>query len=141
MSRLLTDVADLAGYGERVTAPKYLETLHIAREYAGLLSVIACGFPTVALERGASSFATALHIRERSAKFPNNFLPIWYLIRMSLALLHFCQSIAMSDVPNDILQTYFFRFDYRKSRVRKQRMELQDVRYFTISRSVPKHFL
>ena len=31
--RLLTDVADLAGYDEPVTAPKYLETLHIAREY------------------------------------------------------------------------------------------------------------
>ena len=34
MSRLLTDVADLAGYDERVTAPKYSDTLHIAREYA-----------------------------------------------------------------------------------------------------------
>ena len=37
MSRLLTDVADLAGYDEPVTAPKYVvDTLHIAREYAGL---------------------------------------------------------------------------------------------------------
>ena len=36
-----------------------------------LSSVIAGGFPTVALERGASSSATALHIRERYAKFPN----------------------------------------------------------------------
>ena len=33
---VLTDVADLAGYDEPVTAPKYLDTLHIAREYAGL---------------------------------------------------------------------------------------------------------
>ena len=53
MSRLLTDVTDLAGYDEPVTAPKYLDTLDIAREYAGQ-------FPTVALERGASSFVTAL---------------------------------------------------------------------------------
>ena len=30
MSKLLTDVADLAGYDEPVTAPKYLETSHIA---------------------------------------------------------------------------------------------------------------
>ena len=42
MSRLLTDVADLAGYDEPVN------------------------------QRGASSFATALRIRERYAKFPNN---------------------------------------------------------------------
>ena len=34
--RLLTDVADLAGYAEPGTALKDLETLHIAREYAGL---------------------------------------------------------------------------------------------------------
>ena len=74
MSSLLTDVADLAGYAEPVAAPKYLDTLHIAREglniHTRLLSVIACGFPAVALERGASSFATALHIRERYAKYP-----------------------------------------------------------------------
>ena len=31
------------------------------------------GFPTVALDRGASSFATALRIRERYAKYPNPF--------------------------------------------------------------------
>ena len=37
MSRLLTDVADLAGYAEPETDPKDLDTLHIAREYAGLL--------------------------------------------------------------------------------------------------------
>ena len=71
MSRLLTDVADLAAYAEPVTAPKYFDTLHIANIHTRLLSVIACGFPTVALDRGASSFATALHIRERYAKFPN----------------------------------------------------------------------
>ena len=29
MSRLLTDVVDLAGYHEPVTAPKNLDTLHI----------------------------------------------------------------------------------------------------------------
>ena len=34
-------------------------------------ALIACGFPTVALERGALSSATALHIRERYAKFLN----------------------------------------------------------------------
>ena len=32
--------------------------------------MIAGGFPTVALDCGASSFATALHIRERYAKYP-----------------------------------------------------------------------
>ena len=32
--------------------------------------MIASGFPTVALDRGASSFATALHIHERYAKCP-----------------------------------------------------------------------
>ena len=32
MSKLLTDVADLAGYAEPRTAPKDLDTLHIARE-------------------------------------------------------------------------------------------------------------
>ena len=36
MSRLLIDVADLAGYAEPGTAPMDLDTLHIAREYAGL---------------------------------------------------------------------------------------------------------
>ena len=36
MSRLITDVADLTGYAEPGTAPKDLDTLHIAREYAGL---------------------------------------------------------------------------------------------------------
>ena len=34
MSGLLTDVTDLAGYAEPGTAPKYLDTLHIAREYS-----------------------------------------------------------------------------------------------------------
>ena len=74
MSRFLTDVADLAGYDD----PNGLDTLHIAREYASpayihtrLLSVIVGGFPTVALDHGASSFATALRIRERYAKYPN----------------------------------------------------------------------
>ena len=37
------------------------------------IPVIAGGFPTVALDRGASSFAKALHIRERYAKYPNPF--------------------------------------------------------------------
>ena len=36
--------------------------------------MIAGGFPTVALDRSASSFATALHIRERYAKYPNSLL-------------------------------------------------------------------
>ena len=36
LSRLLTDVADLAVYGEPGTVPKYLDTLHIARENVGL---------------------------------------------------------------------------------------------------------
>ena len=33
--------------------------------------MIAGGFPTVALDRGASSFATALHIRERYSRYPD----------------------------------------------------------------------
>ena len=36
MSRLLTDVADLAGYAEPGTAKMDLYTLPIARKYAGL---------------------------------------------------------------------------------------------------------
>ena len=36
MSRLLTDVVNLAGYAEPVTAAKDLDTLHVACEYAGL---------------------------------------------------------------------------------------------------------
>ena len=36
MSRLLTDVAELAGYAEPETVAKDLDTLHIAREYKGL---------------------------------------------------------------------------------------------------------
>ena len=42
--------------------------------------MIVGGFPTVALDRGASGFATALHIRERYAKFPIHlFLFLWEL--------------------------------------------------------------
>ena len=36
--------------------------------------MIAGGFPTVALEIGASSFAPALHIRELDAKYPIRIL-------------------------------------------------------------------
>ena len=52
-----------------------LDALHIAREphNTRLLSVIDGGFPTVELDRGASRFATALHIRERYAKNPHSF--------------------------------------------------------------------
>ena len=64
MSRLFTDVADLTGYEANI--------------HTRLLSVIACGFPTVVLDRGASSFATALHIRERYAKFLNYFVCHFY---------------------------------------------------------------
>ena len=63
--RLFTDGSGLVRYDDLLR----LELL--ANIHTRLLSVIACGFPTVALERGASSFATALHIRERYAKFPN----------------------------------------------------------------------
>ena len=45
----------------------------LAFSYFAYLSVIAGGFPTVAIDRGASSFATALHIRERYAKYLNQF--------------------------------------------------------------------
>ena len=62
MSELLTDVAELARYDEPEHSPNGLSV--------SSLSVIVGGFPTVPLERGASSFATALHIRERYAKFP-----------------------------------------------------------------------
>ena len=61
MSRLPTDVADLAGYAEQ----------RMRNTYTRQVPVIAGGFPTVALDRGASSLATALHIRERYAKYPN----------------------------------------------------------------------
>ena len=46
----------------------------LANIHTRVLSVIAGGFSTVPLDRGASSFATALHIRERYAKFPNTSL-------------------------------------------------------------------
>ena len=43
----------------------------------------AGGFPTVALDRGASSFATALHIRERYAKYSNSF-GLCFLVQYNL---------------------------------------------------------
>ena len=48
-------------------------TLLLVNIHTRLLSVITGGFPTVALDRGASSFDTALQIRERYAKYPNSF--------------------------------------------------------------------
>ena len=98
MSRLLTDVADLAGYDEPVKAPKYLINLHIANIHTRLLSVIACGFPTVAIERGASSFATALHIRERYLKDPIPFgLCSW--LSITCEVHDICEKPRHADEP------------------------------------------
>ena len=47
---------------------RYAELLRrslLANTHTKLLSVIASSFPTVALDRGASSLVTALHIRRR----------------------------------------------------------------------------
>ena len=77
-----------------------LVTLIIAllNTHARLLLVIAAGFPTVALDRGASSFATALHIRERYGRYPNPFgLCSWFSI--TIEVRDICEKPRHVDEP------------------------------------------
>ena len=60
--------------------------------------MIAGGFPTVALDRGVLSFATALHIRDRHAKYPNLFgLFSWFSITCEVRDI--CEKPSHADEP------------------------------------------
>ena len=67
MSRLLSDVANLAGYDEPVTAQMELDTLRVAREYAGLLVLL---FFVLLPKVGASFFQDARDFCTHIARSP-----------------------------------------------------------------------
>ena len=60
--------------------------------------MIACGFPTVALERGASSFATALHFASDMQSFQGDTIIesfVIIIIIISLSLGEYQEIIAL----------------------------------------------